>query len=176
MSEPFISEIRIFGFGWPPRDWAQCDGQILPIEQNQALYSLLGTHFGGDGYTSFALPDLRGRVPMHANNGNSTIGMRGGTENVTLTEDEIPNHGHTVKATTSNADTNTFSGSILAAGFDKRALQQNPLDMYGPAENLISLHSDSVTSVYAGQSHNNLQPSCVLNFCIALKGAFPTRD
>lgn len=177
MSEPFISEIKMFGFDWAPRGWAKCDGQLLPIDQNQVLFSLLGTNFGGDGYTSFGLPDLRGRAPMHANNGKSTIGMKGGAETVTLDESQIPNHGHRVRATTSNANTNNFQGSILAAGFDKRALQQKPLDMYGPAEELTCLHSDSITSAgSSGQSHNNIQPSCVLNFCIALKGDFPQRD
>ncbi|RHW77997.1 phage tail protein [Colwellia sp. RSH04] len=175
MSEPFLSEIKIFGFNWPPRNWAQCDGQLLAINQNQSLFALVGTKFGGDGITNFALPDMRGRTPMHANDGKYNLGQKGGEEKVTLSEEEMPSHRHIVRANTDNADTNEFSGKALAAGFDSRSSVQKPANMYTPANNLVSLHAESVSNVN-GQAHTNEQPSCVVNFCIALQGQFPTRD
>lgn len=176
MSEPFISEIKIFGFGWPPRDWAQCDGQILPINQNQSLYALLGIKYGGDGRTSFALPDMRGRTPMHAKGGVFSFGQRFGVESVTLTDTEMPEHVHAVKATNENANTITFTGNILAAGFDARASKNIPVNMYAPAQNLVTLNPSSVTATGSSQPHENQQPSCVVNFCIALQGLFPSRN
>jgi len=176
MSEPFLSEIKIFAFGWPPRDWAQCDGQILPISQNESLYSLLGTRYGGDGRTSFALPDMRGRTPMHAKGGTYSFGQKSGVESVTLTDAQLPTHEHSVKATSENADTDTFTDNILAAGFDSRASKSNPVNMYAPGQNLVTLNPLSVTTTGSSQPHENQQPSCVVNFCIALQGAFPPRS
>jgi microcystin-dependent protein len=175
MSEPFLSEIKIFGFNFAPRGWAQCDGQILPINQNQSLYSLLGTTYGGDGRTSFALPDMRGRVPLHANGGQYSFGQKAGAESVTLTGAEIPSHSHAVNGTSENGDTNTFTGNSLAAGFDSRTVKQKAAEVYAPAANLINLHSSTVASTGGSLPHNNLQPSCVVNFCIALQGLFPSR-
>lgn len=176
MSEPFLSEIKMFGFGWPPKGWAQCDGQVLPISQNQALFSLVGTKYGGDGYNNFALPDMRGRTPMHANDGKYRIGQKGGEENVTLDTTQIPGHTHTINGTTANADTKTFTNNTIAAGYDLRPSKLNPLDMYAPADNLESLNPDTVATKGSDGSHNNKQPSCVVNFCIAVQGQFPSRD
>ncbi|MBU2871895.1 tail fiber protein [Colwellia sp. E2M01] len=176
MSEPFLSEIKIFGFDWPPRNWAKCDGQIIPINQNQSLYALLGSTYGGDGRTNFALPDLRGRTPMHAIGGATKLGERGGAESVTLTEAELPNHQHFVNATGENANTATFSGNIIAAGFDDRDNKKTPINMYAPAENLVALNPHSISAAGASRPHNNQQPSCVVNFCISLQGLFPARN
>lgn len=177
MAEPFISELRMFGFGWAPRGWAHCDGQLLPINQNQTLYSLLGTTFGGDGRTTFALPDMRGRAPVHGSgSGSVKVGDFGGVENVTLTEAQMAGHTHNMNATTSNGNDKTFTGNIMAAGFDTRAAKQQPVNMYGPATNLVSLNAASVIANGSGLSHDNMQPSMVVNFCIALTGAFPSRS
>jgi len=174
MAEPFLSEMRMFGFGWAPRGWATCDGQILPINQNQSLFSLLGTTFGGDGRTSFALPDMRSRVPVHGH-GNH-FGAQGGVESVSLTPGEMAAHTHAMNATTSNGNSKDFAGNIAAAGFDSRTGKEQPVNMYGPATNLISLNAESVTLNGSGLSHENMQPSTVVNFCIALSGLFPSRN
>lgn len=172
MADPFISEIRMFGFGWAPRGWANCDGQILPISQNQSLYALLGSSFGGDGRTTFGLPDMRGRVPVF----DSNIGAQGGVESVPLSTEQMAGHTHTMNATTSNGDTKSFAGNIAAAGFDNRQSKQQPVNMYGPAMNLVSLNPESVTLNGSGLSHDNMQPSTVVNFCISLLGTFPSRN
>lgn len=172
MAEPFLSEIRMFGFGWPPRGWANCDGQLLPISQNQSLYSLLGTAFGGDGRTSFSLPDMRGRVPVHS----QTVGEKGGLESVTLTSDEMAEHNHVMNATTSNGNIKDFAGNVMASGFDTRESKQLPINMYGPATNLVSLNAASVSENGADLAHDNVQPSSVVNFCISLNGVFPSRN
>ena len=173
MSEPFISEMRMFGFGWAPRGWASCDGQSLPISQNQSLYALLGTSFGGDGRTSFNLPDMRSRTPLHAEGGRP--GNKGGIESVTLTTAEMATHTHSMKATTGNGNSKDFSGNIMAAGFDNRD-GKGSVDMYAPAANLTALNAESVTANGSGLSHNNMQPTTVVNFCIALSGLFPSRN
>jgi microcystin-dependent protein len=176
MSEPFLSEIRMFGFNWPPRGWAQCDGQSISINSNQALYALLGVTYGGNGRTNFNLPDMRGRTPMHANDGQYSSGQKGGVEKVTLNDTQIPIHSHDVNATTTDANTNMFDNNIIAAGFDSRTSKLNPLNMYAPANNLININIASVSSEGSGNSHNNNQPSCVVNFCIAIEGQFPNRN
>ena len=172
MAEPFLSEMRMFGFSWAPRGWATCDGQSMPINQHQSLFSLLGTSFGGDGRTSFNLPDMRSRVPVHDKN----VGAKGGFESVTLSADEMAGHSHTMNATTSNGNVKAFAGNIAAAGFDTRESKQQPVNMYGPATNLVSLNAESVTLNGSGLSHDNMQPSTVVNFCIALSGLFPSRS
>jgi len=174
MAEPFLSEMKMFGFGWAPRGWATCDGQILPISQNQSLFSLIGVTFGGDGRSNFGLPDMRSRVPVHVP--ANEIGIRGGVESVTLTTAEMPGHTHEMKATTSNGNTKEFAGNIAAAAFDTRESKQQPVNMYGPAASLVSLNAESVTTNGAGLSHDNMQPSTVVNFCIALLGTFPSRS
>lgn len=172
MSEPFLAEVRIVGFNFAPRGWAFCDGQILPISQNQSLYSLLGTTYGGDGRTSFALPDLRGRTPIHVGSSNGTIhllGQKGGEETHTLNAAEMPQHNHTVQASSTAADTVLPGAHVLA--------RTTAADIYrDQLSNLVNLSSATVVSVGGGQAHNNMQPTLVLNFCIALQGLFPSRN
>lgn len=171
MSEPFLAEVRIVGFNFAPRGWALCDGQILPINQNQSLYSLLGTTYGGDGRTSFALPDLRGRVPIHVGQSNGGAdhreGQKGGEETHTLSANEMPQHDHPAQCSTDNATSNTASGNTLA-----RATST----IYQDASNLTNMSSAAVSNVGGGQAHENMQPYLVLNFCIALQGLFPSRN
>ena len=176
MADPFISEIRIFGFGWPPRGWAQCDGQLMPISQNSALYSLIGTTYGGDGRVNFALPDMRGRIPVSfgSSNNDTRLGEQGGIEFATLSEAEMPGHSHQVRGTTSDANTKFFTSSVFASAIDKKTSQAT--NVYGPATDLVALNAESVTYNGGGGSHNNIQPSEVVNFCIALEGAFPSRN
>ena len=169
MSEPFLAEVRIVGFNFAPRGWAFCDGQILPINQNQSLYSLLGTTYGGDGRTSFALPDLRGRTPIHVGSSNGTqhlLGQKSGEETHTLSEAEMPNHGHTARANSNAGDTPIPSTRSLARGNN----------LYRSATNMVELHPSTTASVGGGQAHNNMQPTIALNFCIALQGLFPSRN
>ncbi len=168
MSEPFLAEIRIVGFNFAPKGWAFCDGQILPINQNQSLYSLLGTTYGGDGRTSFALPDLRGRTPLHVGGGHAW-GQKAGAETVTLTAAQIGAHTHTVKASSSPAaDNNRATGRMLGEEADA---YRNP-----EAANNTALRSGTVTNAGGGQAHNSMQPYLTLNFCIALRGLFPSRN
>lgn len=164
MAEPFLGQIAIFGFNFAPRQWAQCDGQILPISQYQALFSLLGTTYGGDGETTFALPDLRGRAAAHR--GSHRIGNRRGEEDVTLQVSEIPSHRH-AKATNKQAKSTTPEGKVLAS----RA--RRGVRAYSESGSQV-LKSD--TSVGGSQSHTNMQPFLIVNFCIALQGLFPSQD
>src|SRR5204863_2027492 len=157
-----LSEIRIMSFGFAPQRWARCDGQLLPINQNQALFSLLGTTYGGDGRVNFALPDFRGRVPIHVGGGH-TLGERGGEQAHTLSISELPTHTHTANASSANATTPIPGGSLLAAANNLYA---------GPA-NLTALHPSTLTNVGGSQAHLNMQPFLTLMFCIALQGVFP---
>ena len=166
MAEPFLAEIKIVGFNFAPRNFALCDGQILPINQNQSLYSLLGTTYGGDGRTSFALPDLRGRTPVHEGDGIS-LGGKDGEERITLTENEIPNHTHALNATNSGGGTFNPSGKQLANAGSQ---------VYHDPTNLTPLSKKAVAQVGAGQGHQNMQPFLVLNYVIALQGVFPSRN
>ena len=163
MAEPFLSEIRIMSFGYAPRGWAMCNGQLLPINQNQALFSLLGTTFGGNGQTNFALPDLRGNVPIHVGSG-FTLGQKGGEQAHTLTISELPQHTHVVNASNNNGDNVIPTDNVfgIVAG------------LYGPPNNLSSLQPAAVTNVGGSQAHLNMQPFLVLSFCIALQGIFPS--
>ena len=167
MAEPFLSEIRIFSFVFPPRGWALCNGQLLPINQNQALFSLLGTTFGGDGRVNFALPDLRGRVPIHVGSSH-TLGERGGEQAHTLSISELPTHTHLVQGNSSNATsadpTNSFFASPSSA--------VGPV--YGPAENLVAMAPGMLGNVGGSQAHLNMQPFLTMSFCIALQGIFPS--
>lgn len=163
MAEPFLSEIRIMSFVFAPKGWALCNGQLLPINQNQALFSLLGTTFGGDGRVNFALPDLRGRVPIHVGSGH-TLGERGGEQAHTLSIAEIPTHTHFVMA-----QPNT--GNQLPA---VNALLAQASNVYRTADNLTTLNPASVTNVGGSQAHLNMQPFLTLSFCIALQGIFPS--
>lgn len=171
MSEPFLAEVRMVGFNFAPRGWAFCDGQILPINQNQSLYSLLGTTYGGDGRTSFALPDLRGRVPIHVGRSNGgddhTLGQKSGEENHTLSANEMPGHGHTLRASGNEPATPVPTGNMLAASLN---------ELYVDPAGLAAMHSGTVANVGGGQGHENMQPYLALNFCIALRGLFPSRN
>jgi microcystin-dependent protein len=165
MAEPFLSEIRIMSFAFPPKGWALCDGQLLPINQNQALFSLLGTTFGGDGRVNFGLPDLRARTPIHVGSGH-TLGERGGEPAHTLSVSEIPLHAHTLQAAS-----NPGSQLIPLGNF-----QATPSNQYYhvPDGNLVAMSPASVSSVGGSQAHLNLQPFLTLSFCIALQGIFPS--
>jgi len=164
MSEPFLSEIKIMSFGFPPKGWALCDGQLLPINQNQALFSLLGTTYGGDGRVNFGLPDLQGRVPMHVGNGH-TLGERGGEQAHTLSISEIPTHTHALNATTNSGATKFLLNGLLGA-FNNG---------YGAATNLTSMEPSTIAGVGGSQAHLNMQPFLTLSFCIALQGIFPSQ-
>jgi microcystin-dependent protein len=163
MAEPFLSEIRIMSFVFAPRGWALCNGQLLPINQNQALFSLLGTTFGGDGRVNFALPDLRGRVPIHVGSSH-TLGERGGEQAHTLSIAEIPTHTHVANASSANAGTNSPNGAFLASSNN----------VYHSPTNLTAINAGTVTNVGGSQAHLNMQPFLTLSFCIALQGIFPS--
>ena len=165
MAEPFLSEIRIMSFVFAPKGWALCNGQFLPINQNQALFALLGTTYGGNGQTTFALPDLRARAPIHVGSG-FTLGQNGGEQAHTLTISELPTHTHVVNASPSNATQPTVPSAVLAAAGN----------LYSPPQSLTSLLPTSVTNVGGSQAHLNMQPFLTLSFCIALQGIFPSRN
>lgn len=166
MAEPFLSEIRIMSFVFPPKGWALCDGQLLPINQNQGLFSLLGTTYGGDGRVNFGLPDLRGRAPIHMGSGH-TLGERGGEQAHTLSISEIPTHVHVAQASSTAGNAAIPTGALLGAG--------NATQPYGPAGNLTSLNPSTVANVGGSQAHLNMQPFLTLSFCIALQGIFPSQ-
>lgn len=166
MAEPFLSEIRMMSFVFAPRGWALCSGQLLPINQNQALFSLLGTTFGGDGRVNFALPDLRGRIPMHVGSGH-TLGERGGAQAHTLSIAELPTHVHQLQASSSAATTSTPTTATVASASSGSAL-------YGAASNLVAMAPTALANVGGSQAHLNMQPFLTLSFCIALQGIFPS--
>jgi microcystin-dependent protein len=164
MAEPFLSEIRIMSFGFPPKGWALCDGQLLPINQNQALFSLLGTTYGGDGRVNFGLPDLQGRVPIHMGDGH-TLGERGGEQGHTLSISEIPTHVHTANGTNTNGAGAVPVGNVLGAFNNAYSSPTAP----------TSLNPGTIGNVGGSQAHLNMQPFLVLSFCIALQGIFPSQ-
>jgi len=166
MAEPFLSEIRMMSFGFPPKGWATCDGQLLPINQNQALFSLLGTTFGGNGQTNFALPDLRGKVPIHDGNG-FTLGQTGGEQGHTLTLQEMPTHIHFMSGSSQAGNSAPPANNVLAT---------TPAKIYDNPTNLTALNAVSVSSVGGSQAHLNMQPFLVISFCIALQGIFPSQN
>src|SRR4051794_12935314 len=173
MAEPFLSEIRIMSFSFAPKGWALCNGQLLPINQNQALFSLLGVTFGGDGQVNFALPDLRARTPIHVGSGHG-LGERGGEQAHTMSIAELPTHTHVLQAPITLADSAVPFGGTPAAG---HVLASNPdIKMYTPAASLVTMHPASVTNVGGSQAHLNMQPFLTLSFCIALQGIFPDRN
>jgi microcystin-dependent protein len=172
MADPFVAEIRIFPFNFAPKGWAWCDGQLLPLSQNTALFSLLGTTYGGNGKTNFALPDLQGRAPMHPGQGPGLslhdLGETGGSETVTLLESEIPSHPHTLRANTIDlGDTNVPNANASFA-------QSSGGTLYQPATN-AQLAPEALTPAGGDQPHNNLQPYLTFYFNIALQGVFPPR-
>lgn len=166
MAEPFLSEIRIMSFVFPPKGWALCNGQLLPINQNQPLFSLLGTTFGGDGRVNFALPDLRGRTPIHVGSSH-TLGERGGEQAHTLSIAEIPTHVHAWNANGSPATTNVPAAALVLA-------QSTGDNAWGPPSNLVAMSPSMITNTGGSQAHLNMQPFLTLSFCIALQGIFPS--
>jgi microcystin-dependent protein len=181
MSEPFLSEIKIMSFGFPPKGWALCDGQLLPINQNQALFSLLGTTYGGDGRVNFGLPDLQGRAPMHMGNGH-TLGERGGEQGHTLSISEIPTHTHVMQAIAADAATGAaghvpVANVALAEGHASQpggSTLTTAVNIYGTG-GFVAMNPASVANVGGSQAHLNMQPFLTLNFCIALQGIFPSQ-
>jgi len=169
MSEPFLGEIRMMGFNFAPRGWALADGQILPIAQNQSLYSLLGANYGGDGRTSFALPDLRGRTPIHRSD-HHPLGQKGGAEAVPLSANEMPAHEHFAYGSTVKGNSRSPTDAVLASEVDPDAA-------YAPGSALSTyLSSATIGLAGSGEAHENMQPVTTLNFCIALQGLFPSRN
>jgi microcystin-dependent protein len=168
MAEPFLSEIRIMSFVFAPKGWALCNGQLLPINQNQALFSLLGTTFGGNGQTNFALPDLQGRTPIHVGSGH-TLGERGGEQAHTLSIAELPEHTHVANGSSSTADAAVPNGNLLG-------VVNNTTfgTAYAPASNLVAFSPQAGSNAGGSQAHLNMQPFLTLNFCIALQGIFPS--
>lgn len=165
MAEPFLGEIRLFSFIFPPKGWALCNGQLLPINQNQALFALLGTTYGGNGQTNFSLPNLQGRVPIHTGSG-FTLGQAGGEQAHTLSIAEMPQHTHLVNASPANADAPVPANNLLASANN----------VYATPTNLSPVHPASVSNVGLSQAHLNMQPYLTLNFCIALQGIFPSQN
>ncbi|HEV7768228.1 MAG TPA: tail fiber protein [Thermoanaerobaculia bacterium] len=167
MAEPFLSEIRIFSFNFPPKSWAFCNGQFLPINQNQALFSLLGTTYGGNGQTTFALPNLQGRVPIHVGAGHA-LGEAAGTTAVTITQQTMPQHLHFLQGTSTVGTQAVPTGNVPAL-FNLTIYSNN-------ITNLTAFAASSVSSVGGSQAHENMQPYLTLNFCIALQGIFPSQN
>jgi len=163
MSEPFLGEIRIVSFNFAPRGYAQCNAQLLPINQNQALFALLGTTYGGNGQTTFGLPDFRGRVPIHFGSGFS-LGQRAGEPVHTLTQQETPTHTHTARASAANANQPVGAGGVLAAANN----------VYQTPQSLTSLQPAEISNTGGSQPHENRMPFLALNFIIALQGIFPS--
>jgi|SRR5580658_7108419 microcystin-dependent protein len=174
MSNPFVAEIRIFPFNFAPTGWAFCAGQLLPISQNTALFSLLGTTYGGDGKSNFALPNMQGNVPMFYGQGPGLslydIGETGGSQNVTLLQTEMPAHPHALKAEPIAGNVNTPSPQVALARSDNATAYQTVTNT-----NVIQMAVNTVAPNGGNQPHNNLMPYLTLNFCIALQGVFPPR-
>ncbi|HEX2050300.1 MAG TPA: tail fiber protein [Actinomycetota bacterium] len=169
MAEPFLSEIRIVSFNFPPKGWAFCNGQFLPINQNQALFALLGTTYGGNGQTTFALPNLQGRAPMHEGSGH-VLGEAGGEQAHTVTLSEMPMHTHALQATSDVADAVLTTNNLLAQTIGTFG------SAYAPAANLTPMAAQAITNVGGSQPHANMHPYLVLTFIIALQGIFPSRN
>lgn len=169
--DPFVAEIRIFPFNFAPNGWAWCDGQLLPLSQNTALFSLLGTTYGGNGKSNFALPDLQGRTPMHSGQGPGLslhdLGETGGSETVTLLETEIPSHRHSLMAANLNSQSTIPTNNSLGRG--------NPVKVYSTGAPSTEMGSNSLTPSGGSQPHNNMMPYLTMYFCIALQGVYPPR-
>jgi microcystin-dependent protein len=170
MAEPFLSEIRLMSFNFAPKGWAMCNGQLLPINQNQGLFSLLGTTFGGDGRVTFGLPNYQGRTPIHVGSGH-TLGEQGGQQAHTLSIAELPTHTHVYNATTATSppNTNLPSNNFLA--------NSAPAEFYNStAGGLVALAAGTIGNTGGSQAHLNMQPFLVITFCIALQGIFPSAN
>jgi microcystin-dependent protein len=171
MAEPFLSETRLFSFNFAPKGWALCNGQLLPINQNQALFSLLGTTFGGDGRVNFALPDLRGRTPIHVGNGH-TLGERSGAATHTINQSEMPTHTHAVNVSAKRANLVSAASATLGQTVDPMYSDGSP----GATYETLAVGGPTLTSVGGSQAHNNMQPYLTISFCIALQGIFPSAN
>lgn len=171
MSEPFYGEIRMFGGNFAPRGWAKCDGQLLAISQNDALFSLLGTFYGGDGRTTFGLPDLRGRIPIHNGSGpglsTRRLGEKGGVEQVVLTPAELPPHGHDLQASKQSATSASAADNVFARSVG---------DVYTPDLDPMPLHANVISMAGGSQPHGNVMPFTCVTFIIALIGIYPSRS
>jgi microcystin-dependent protein len=171
MSEPFVGEIRMFAGNFAPRGWAFCDGQLLAVSQNDALFSLLGTIYGGDGRTTFGLPDLRGRIPIHAGEGPGLsprrLGAKGGSENETLTVNQLPSHGHALQFSTATGTQNSPEDETVSASPTVRVFRPSQADAI--------MKSNTITNVGGSRSHTNLMPYICIHFIIALFGIYPSR-
>ncbi|MCR9121898.1 MAG: tail fiber protein [Phyllobacteriaceae bacterium] len=171
MSEPFVGEIRMFAGNFAPRGWAFCDGQLLAVSQNDALFSLLGTIYGGDGRTTFGLPDLRGRIPIHAGQGpglsQRRLGAKAGAENVTLTVNQLPSHTHTYNASTTLAGANSPQDALIG--------ESPTIDLFSESTPTAGFSASAITHTGGSRSHTNLQPFLCVNFIIALFGIYPSR-
>jgi microcystin-dependent protein len=173
MADPFLGELKLAAFNFAPLGWAFCDGQLLPISQNTALFALLGTTYGGDGQTTFALPDLRGRVPVHAGfsgSGNVSLGEQGGAEAVTLTTSQLPSHTHTLSGSSDLANASAPGGALPAAK------PRGGISRYAPAGSNTVMAPASVAIAGGSQPHNNMQPHLVLSWLISVEGIFPSRN
>jgi microcystin-dependent protein len=184
MSEPFLSEIKIVSFNFPPKGWALCNGQLLPINQNQALFALLGTNYGGNGQTNFALPDLRGKIPIHFGAAHN-LGEAAGQSAVTINQQSMPTHTHMLMASTTPVAATTANSVPGPAGTNKflapsiaslQGGQTSPLNLYGNPTNLGAMAPNAVSNVGGSQPHNNMMPYLTLNYIIALQGIFPSQN
>lgn len=167
MAEPFLAEIRLMSFVFPPKGWSLCNGQLMPINQNQALFSLLGTTFGGDGRVTFGLPNLQGRVAVHMGSGH-TLGEVGGQQAVTLSIPQIATHVHIAKGSTTAGVNSPANSPVLA--------NSNPQQVYGPASGLVAMNPAVIGNTGGSQAHLNMQPFLTLSYCIALQGIFPSQN
>ena len=179
MADPFVAEIRIFPFNFAPSGWAMCNGQLLPLSQNTALFSLLGTTYGGDGKSTFALPNMQGNAPMHPGQGQGLslrdLGEMSGSETITLLESEIPVHTHAVQATAANANTDTPGGAVLGRGNFGFQGNTGAVALYSNDAPDTNMSFQAMSLAGGSLPHNNMQPYLTLNFCIALQGVFPPR-
>ncbi len=180
MADPFVAEIRMFAFNFAPTGWAQCNGQLLPISQNTALFSLLGTMYGGDGKSTFALPNLNGSVPLHRGQGPGLSeylqGEIGGVQAVTLLQSEIPAHSHSLNAATVAGDTDDPTGALLSTGVWRSDTGRGAVQIYSTQAPDAGMRPDAIGIAGSSLPHNNMMPSLVVNFCIALQGVYPPRQ
>ena len=183
MTDQFVAEIRVFGFNFAPTGWAQCNGQILPISQNTALFSLLGTTYGGNGQTTFALPNLTGNIPLHVGRNQPgpglsvyDLGQMSGSQTVTLVPTELPSHTHTPMVSTTTATVTASSGNQMARAFKGNIQSSSSGLFYSPNAPNTTMAPQAIGLQGGGLPHNNMMPTLVLNYCIALQGVFPARN